>query len=118
MAKKTPPPGPDKMFYKIREVSQMTGLEAYVLRYWETEFPVLRPRKSKGGQRVYERKDIDTILKIKQMLYEEGFTIDGARKRLLQGASSESQPEMVLKIRQELQGILKVLNTSGRGAAR
>ena len=108
----------DDRLYKIGEVCKIADVQPYVLRYWETEFPVLRPRKSKGGQRVYERKDIDTILKIKQMLYEEGFTIDGARKRLLQGASSESQPEMVLKIRQELQGILKVLNTSGRGAAR
>lgn len=110
--------GQEKLFYKIREVSEMTGLESYVLRYWETEFPLLNPRKSRGGQRIYEGKDVDMILKIKKMLYHEGFTIDGARRRLLQSASSDSQPEVVLKIKQELQGILDVLNTSGRGAAR
>ncbi|MBI5197234.1 MAG: MerR family transcriptional regulator [Nitrospirae bacterium] len=118
MVKKIQHRGPEKLFYKIREVSEITGLEAYVLRYWESEFPVLSPRKSKGGQRVYEQKDIDMVLKIKRMLYEEGFTIEGARKRLLQGTPSVTQPEVVLRIRQELQGILNVLNSSGRGAAR
>ncbi len=118
MGKKGPVQGAEKLFYKIREVSEMTGLEAYVLRYWESEFPILHPRKTKGGQRVYDRKDIDTVLTIKRMLYEEGFTIEGARKRLLQGGEPGSPPEVVLKIKQELQGILNVLNASGRGAAR
>ncbi|MDI6802092.1 MAG: MerR family transcriptional regulator [Thermodesulfovibrionales bacterium] len=73
---------PDKLFYKIGEVSKLIGVESYVLRYWETEFPFLVPRKSKSGQRVYTKKDIDLILQIKRLLYEEKYTIDGVRRRL------------------------------------
>lgn len=71
-----------KLFYKIGEVSRLAGVEAYILRYWETEFPALSPRKNKGGQRVYLQKDLDLVLRIKRMLHEEGFTIAGARKKL------------------------------------
>lgn len=73
---------PEKLFYKIGEVSRLAGVEAYVLRYWETEFPFLSPRKSKSGQRVYTKKDVDLILQIKHLLYEEGYTIDGVRRKL------------------------------------
>jgi DNA-binding transcriptional MerR regulator len=73
---------PEKLFYKIGEASRIVGVEPYVLRYWETEFPSLRPRKSKSGQRVYTRKDLDLIIEIKMLLYEQKYTIDGARKRL------------------------------------
>ncbi len=72
----------DKLFYKIGEVSNIVNLESYVLRYWETEFPFLSPRKSKTGQRIYTKKDIDLILRIKQLLYEDGYTIDGVRRKL------------------------------------
>lgn len=96
-----------KLFYKISEVSKMTGLEPYVLRYWESEFPILSPRKNKGGQRVYEQKDIDTILKIKRMLYEEGFTIAGARKRLHEQANNT--PAVIQKVVDELKGVLNIL---------
>ncbi len=103
-----------KLFYKISEVSKITGLEPYVLRYWESEFPTLSPRKNKGGQRVYEQKDIDATLKIKRMLYEEGFTIAGARKRLQE--QSSNTPAVIHKVVEELKGVLDIL--SGRGAAR
>ena len=73
---------PEKLFYKIGEVSRIVGTESYVLRYWETEFPFLSPRKSKSGQRVYTKKDVDLILQVKRLLYEEKYTIDGVRKKL------------------------------------
>ncbi len=73
---------PHKLFYKIGEVSRIVDVESYVLRYWEAEFPFLSPRKSKAGQRVYTRRDIDLILQIKRLLYEEKYTIDGVRRRL------------------------------------
>ena len=75
-------PLPDKLFYKIGEVSRIVGAKPYVLRYWETEFPFLRPRKNKSGQRVYTKKDIELLLDIKRLLYQERFTIEGVRKRL------------------------------------
>jgi DNA-binding transcriptional MerR regulator len=74
-------PLPDKLFYKIGEVGRITGVETYVLRYWETEFPFLRPRKNRSGQRVYVKKDIELIMQIKKMLYLERYTIEGVRKR-------------------------------------
>lgn len=73
---------PEKLFYKIGEVSRIVGVESYVLRYWETEFPFLAPRKSKSGQRIYTKKDIDLILQIKRLLYNEKYTIDGVRRKL------------------------------------
>lgn len=73
---------PDKLFYKIGEVSRITRVEPYVLRYWETEFSFLRPRKSKAGQRVYIKKDLELIMEIKRLLYDEKYTIEGVRKRL------------------------------------
>lgn len=73
---------PEKLFYKIGEVSRIVGVESYVLRYWETEFPVLEPRKSKSGQRIYTKRDIDLILQIKKLLYDEKYTIDGVRRKL------------------------------------
>src|SRR5512144_3176161 len=76
---------PDKLFYKIGEVSKITGIETYVLRYWETEFSFLHPRKNKSGQRVYVKKDLEMILQIKKMLYQERYTIEGVRKRFGEG---------------------------------
>jgi DNA-binding transcriptional MerR regulator len=75
-------PIPDKLFYKIGEVSRIVGVEPYVLRYWETEFPFLKPRKNKSGQRVYIKKDVEFLLSIKRLLYQERYTIEGVRKRL------------------------------------
>ena len=73
---------PEKLFYKIGEVCEITDTQPYVLRFWESEFPQLSPRKNRSGQRVYQRRDIDTILRIKGLLYEEEYTIAGARKKL------------------------------------
>jgi DNA-binding transcriptional MerR regulator len=73
---------PDKLYFRIGEVSSLCRLPAYVLRFWESEFPQLKPVKSSTGQRMYRRKDVDSVLRIKQLLYEEGFTIAGARQQL------------------------------------
>ena len=76
---------PNKLYFKIGEVSQLVGVEAYVLRYWETEFPALSPRKSETGQRMFRRKDVELLLRIKHLLYDQKFTIEGARKALQTG---------------------------------
>ena len=70
---------PNKLFFKIGEVCEITDTQPYVLRYWESEFPALAPAKNSSGQRIYRRRDIETVLRIKQLLYEEGFTIAGPR---------------------------------------
>src|ERR1700721_10567 len=75
-------PIPDKLFFRIGEVSQLVGVEPYVLRYWESEFPGLSPKKSSTGQRMFRRKDVELLLHIKHLLYNEKFTIEGARKAL------------------------------------
>jgi DNA-binding transcriptional MerR regulator len=80
---------PKKLYYRIGEVCKILGVEAYVLRYWETEFPSLAPRKSKAGQRVYRPKDIELLLTIRRLLYEEGFTIAGARRQLARTTRAE-----------------------------
>src|SRR5438309_11442038 len=72
---------PDKLYFRIGEVSRLCGLPSYVLRFWETEFPQLKPTKSSTGQRMYRKLDVETVLRIKKLLYEEGFTIAGARQR-------------------------------------
>ena len=73
---------PDKLYFRIGEVSRLAGVKAYVLRYWETEFPAIAPKKSGTGQRLYRRKDVELILEIKYLLYEKRFTIEGARKAI------------------------------------
>jgi DNA-binding transcriptional MerR regulator len=73
---------PEKLYFRIGEVSRLCRLPAYVLRFWETDFPQLRPVKSSTGQRMYRRKDVEAVLRIKKLLYEEGFTIAGARQQL------------------------------------
>ncbi|HEY6341126.1 MAG TPA: MerR family transcriptional regulator [Bryobacteraceae bacterium] len=77
------PPGiPDKLYFRIGEVSRLAGIKPYVLRFWETEFPFLGPKKSGTGQRMYRRKDVELVLEIKRLLYEQRFTIEGARNLL------------------------------------
>jgi len=71
---------PEKLFFRIGEVSKLCSLPAYVLRFWETEFPQLKPNKSNTGQRLYRRKDVENIVRVKKLLYEEGYTINGARQ--------------------------------------
>lgn len=80
---------PEKLYFRIGEVARLCRLPAYVLRFWETEFPQLKPVKSSTGQRMYRRKDVESVLRIKRLLYEEGFTIAGARQQL----RSEVKPD-------------------------
>lgn len=73
---------PEKLFFKIGEVCDIAGVQAHVLRYWETEFPMLQPQKNRAGQRTYRRRDVEMALRIKQLLYDEQYTIAGAKKKL------------------------------------
>ena len=87
---------PDKLYYKIGEVCRITDSQPYVLRFWESEFPQLSPQKNKAGQRVYRKKDIQLIFKIKNLLYDEEFTIAGARKKLGMAEPQVKEEEMPL----------------------
>ena len=92
---------PDKLYFKIGEVSELLGVEPYVLRYWETEFPALSPKKSGTGHRLYRRKDVELLLRIKHLLYEKRFTIEGARQSL-QAAARAPKPRPAQRVQQEL----------------
>lgn len=80
---------PNKLYFRIGEVSDIVGVKPYVLRYWESEFPDIKPSKSKSGQRLYKRRDVELLVGIKRLLYDDRFTIDGARKRLKEVARGE-----------------------------
>src|ERR1700736_2482028 len=110
---------PDKLYFRIGEVATLCRLPAYALRFWESEFPQLKPVKSSTGQRMYRRRDVESVLRIKQLLYEQGFTIVGARQQLRSEAKtdktqtaipfpSHSNPELQ-NIRQGLREILNLL---------
>ena len=111
---------PDKLYFRIGEVSKLTHTKPYVLRFWETEFPTLKPTKSKSGHRLYRRQDVEHVLEIKRLLYGRGFTISGARKCLADKSSSDAgQRHLFLAtydaaelraIRRELQSILTILS--------
>jgi DNA-binding transcriptional MerR regulator len=110
---------PEEKLYKIGEVCRMADVQPYVLRYWETEFPQLAPNKSGGGQRLYTRREIDIILRIKELLYRDGFTIAGAKKKLEEGDEVAAPPPPVTdsapatdltKVKQELRAILRMLS--------
>ncbi|MGA3083740.1 MAG: MerR family transcriptional regulator [Thermodesulfobacteriota bacterium] len=88
---------PDKQYFKIGEVSDLTQLEAYVLRYWETEFKMIRPVRFGSNQRMYRRRDVEIILEIKKLLYQEGFTIAGARKKLLLNSKEQKEKKTLEK---------------------
>jgi DNA-binding transcriptional MerR regulator len=118
---------PDKLFYRIGDVSEITGIKPHILRYWEAEFSVLHPRKNDAGQRVYERRDVELVIEIKKLLYEQRYTISGAKKflarqhkRVLKKSVPVKSPGDVsaaLKIcRQELRGLLALLDQNGRKA--
>jgi DNA-binding transcriptional MerR regulator len=111
---------PEKLFYRIGDVAEITGIKPHVLRYWETEFSGLHPRKNRSGQRIYERRDVELILEIKRLLYEQRYTISGARKLLTRqnkhlakkATSPRAKGELsaALKMcREELQGLLTLL---------
>jgi DNA-binding transcriptional MerR regulator len=92
----TPEPA-EKLYYRIGEVEAMTGVPAYVLRYWESEFRLLRPKKNPAGQRVYRRRDVDLIMRIKTLLYDERLTLEGAKKRLLAESRKAEQLQLGLR---------------------
>ena len=94
---------PEKLFFKIGEVCDITGIQAHVLRYWESEFPMLAPQKNRAGQRTYRKRDVEMVLRIKELLYEDQYTIAGAKKKLstdLRGASKLKvvTPEMSAQV--------------------
>ena len=112
-----------KLYYSISEVSKITGLKQYVLRYWETEFAQLKPTKNRAGNRTYRQKDIDVVHKIKELLYKRKFTIEGARKQMETGvitgeakATTDSaknpkiNSEVLEKLKLELKDILRIIN--------
>ena len=89
---------PDKLYFRIGEVAKLAGLETHVLRFWESEFPGLRPGKSTTGQRLYRRREVELVLQIKTLLYEQGFTIAGARKKLkLEHQGKRAQTALALE---------------------
>jgi DNA-binding transcriptional MerR regulator len=114
-------PIPDKLYFKIGEVADITGVKPYVLRYWESEFKMVNPSKSRSRQRLYRKSDVELIFRIKELLYEERYTINGARKKLKElGYGRISQPELQFEktgrksaldqVIQELREIQKILS--------
>jgi DNA-binding transcriptional MerR regulator len=104
---------PDRLYFRIGDVSTITGVPPYVLRYWESEFPVLQPRKSGGGQRLYRKRDVLMILEIRRLLYQERYTVAGARKRLAEREERTRRLEMraaLQRLRSGLEDILKRLS--------
>jgi DNA-binding transcriptional MerR regulator len=103
---------PDKLYFRIGEVSKLVTLPTYVLRFWESEFPRLRPKRTSSGQRLYTRKDIELVFKIKDLLYEKKFTIQGARRHLTAKTGKKDLPiEQHLKeMRSELKSIRDLLD--------
>jgi DNA-binding transcriptional MerR regulator len=112
---------PDKMYFKISEVSKLTGLESYILRYWETEFKMIKPIRTKSNQRLYRKKDLGLILRIKRMLYEEGFTIAGTRKKLEEESTKDPEQlklgidekrylNLLIKVKKELKALREALS--------
>jgi DNA-binding transcriptional MerR regulator len=117
---------PDRLYFRIGEVSELIAIKAYVLRYWESEFPMLKPVKNSAGRRLYRKQDLETAIEIKRLLYEKGFTIEGARKQLAcppepeaggPAVSRSAPPQSAIDthqlraIKRELQGILTILSS-------
>ncbi len=106
---------PDKLYFKIGEVARMVGVKPYVLRYWESEFSVLRPGKTRSRHRLYRRKDVETLLEIRRLLYAEGYTIAGAKRRLRNGprtaaaASASTDADQLVRVRDELRDLCRLL---------
>lgn len=113
---------PDKLYFRIGEVAELCDLPTYVLRFWETEFPQLKPTKSSTGQRMYRRRDVENVVTIKHLLYDEGFTIAGARERLKAEAKptknqnplpfpKKGSRDGIRRVRAGLQEILQILSS-------
>lgn len=116
---------PVKLYFRIGEVAEIVGVEPHVLRYWETEFRTIRPQKSSKGQRIYSRRDVEKLLDVKDLLYTQGFTIAGARKRLRDGtvsspvASQQPPPsplrDALLAVRRDVATLLEDVRGSSAG---
>ena len=109
-----------RLYYSISEVSDLVGVKPHVLRYWETQFKMLRPKKGRGGARMYRKRDVETLFEIKQLLYDQRFTIAGARRRILDGKiedreqielpfSKLDREEMVRALKKDMEGLLTML---------
>lgn len=107
-----PPVIPDKLYFKIGEVSRIAEVPTHVLRFWESEFPKIAPKRTPSGQRLYARKDVERVLTIKDLLYRRRFTIEGARKRLRVGSEEEPvDPQQLLEeVRSELAQLRRLLD--------
>ena len=107
-----PPQLPDRLYFKIGEVARLVGVKPYVLRYWETEFSVVRPGKTRSKHRLYRRKDVETLLEIRRLLYAERYTIEGAKRRLRDVSRTAEDPDRttLAKIRDELVEIHRLLD--------
>ncbi len=123
MDKKEPSSIPEKLYYKIGEVSEITGIEPYVLRYWESEFRIVSPSRTHSKQRLYRKKDLELILEIKKLLYEEKFTIAGAKKKLQKTKGVKDQQmklelpekrfrEALIRVKKELEDLRGLLSRS------
>lgn len=101
---------PPKLYFRIGEVAELVGVEPHVLRYWEREFRAIRPTKSAKGQRVYSRRDVENLMRVRELLYREGFTIAGAKKQLMRSgveprSEREADPREAAKMRDQLSAI-------------
>jgi len=111
-----------RLYYSISEVSEMIGVKPHVLRYWETQFKMLRPKKGRGGARMYRKRDVEILFEVKQLLYDHRFTIAGARRKLLDDRGSKEQmeltfartdrEEMLRALRRDLEGLLSTLQSA------
>ena len=110
----TPAELPDKLYFKIGEVARLVGVKPYVLRYWETEFTIVRPGKTRSKHRLYRRKDVEMLLEIRRLLYVERYTIEGAKRRLRDGAAArapEPRPaEALAAVRDEVLDLCRLLD--------
>jgi DNA-binding transcriptional MerR regulator len=98
---------PDRLFYRIGDVSEITGIKPHILRYWETEFSGLHPRKNRAGQRLYERRDVELVLEIKKLLYEQRYTISGAKKYMARQHKQTPKPVLPTKTPGDMSAALK-----------
>ena len=117
-----------RLYYSISEVSDMIGVKPHVLRYWETQFKMLRPKKGRGGARMYRKRDVEVLFEVKQLLYDHRFTIAGARRKLLDERGAKEQmeltfartdrEEMLRSLRRDLEGLLALLQRGNANGAK
>jgi DNA-binding transcriptional MerR regulator len=117
-----------RLYYSISEVSDMIGVKAHVLRYWETQFKMLRPKKGRGGARMYRKRDVEILFEVKQLLYDHRFTIAGARRKLLDDRQNREQieltfartdrEEMLRALRRDMEGLLTLVQSANGGRPR